>query len=111
MDAKTYQVNQSTLRLRVGDICSSRADVLVSSDDYMLSMGGGVSYALRSAGGSSIETEARKMVPAKAGDVDVTTAGKLHARYIFHAIAIGEWNQQISKEIIVRQATQRALHL
>jgi O-acetyl-ADP-ribose deacetylase (regulator of RNase III) len=51
---RTYQVGVSTLSLECGDITSSKADVLVSSDDSYLTMGGGVSVAIRRAGGQGI---------------------------------------------------------
>jgi O-acetyl-ADP-ribose deacetylase (regulator of RNase III) len=112
MDAKTYQVHRSTITLRIGDICTSRAAVLVSSDDYQLTMGGGVSLALADAAGPTMWQEARKLVPARAGDVVVTSAGKLPARYIFHAITIGPWRQEeVAPDVIVRQATHRAMQL
>jgi O-acetyl-ADP-ribose deacetylase (regulator of RNase III) len=111
MHAKTYQVNRSTITLRLGDICASSADVLVSSDDFSLSMGGGVSMALREAAGAQIFQDAAKLIPARAGDVVVTSAGKLRAKYLFHAVTIGSWDQDVPDGAIVRQATQRAMQL
>ena len=57
---RTYQFGQSTLTLEFGDITTSTAPALVSSDDYYLSMGGGVSRAILRAGGQSIALEAAK---------------------------------------------------
>ncbi|MCC8957131.1 macro domain-containing protein [Bradyrhizobium sp. Pear77] len=106
---RTYRVGDSTLSLVFGDITTSTADVLVSSDDSDLSMGGGVSAAIRRAAGQSIMIEAEKNVPAKLGDVVVTSAGSLKARHVFHAITIGEG--EVSDGDIVANATRRCLKL
>ena len=39
MQSRTYTVGLSSITLRFGDITESGAEALVSSDDYMLSMG------------------------------------------------------------------------
>jgi O-acetyl-ADP-ribose deacetylase (regulator of RNase III) len=79
---KTYLVGKSNLTLEFGDITTSKADVLVSSDDAYLSMGGGVSAAILRAAGQQIITDTSKMVPAKLGDVVLSTAVALTAKYI-----------------------------
>ncbi len=63
MDSRTYEVGKSRITVLFGDITSSAAKVLVSSDDYLLSMSGGVSAAIRMAGGAAITADASKMVP------------------------------------------------
>jgi len=72
---RTYRVGASTLSLQLGDITESKADVLVSSDDCDLTMGGGVSAAIRRRAGQGILLEVAKKIPAKLGDVVVTGAG------------------------------------
>jgi O-acetyl-ADP-ribose deacetylase (regulator of RNase III) len=111
MNSKTYAVGRSRIKLRFGDITQSKAQVLVSSDDYLLSMGGGVSAALRRAGGPAVPADASKMVPAKLGNVVVSSAGDLPARYILHAVTIGESRQEMAPATIVRQTTQHAMQL
>ena len=95
----------------MGDVTESKAEALVSSDDYMLSMGGGVSFALRSAGGPQIAADASKMVPATVGDVVVSSAGDLQAKYILHAVTIGKQRHDMHPGAIVRQASQRAMRV
>ena len=92
---RTYQINNSTITVKFGSIIDSKADVIVSSDDYMLSMGGGVSAAILMAGGKEVFNDARKKVPAALGDVVVTTAGNLPQKYIFHTVTID--GESISK--------------
>ena len=83
----------------------------MSSDDYLLSMGGGVSAAIRRIGGPSVAADASKMVPVWAGDVIVSTAGDLPAKYILHAITIGSQRVGLPPDAIVRQTTQRVMNL
>lgn len=111
MNKRTYKFGVSQLNLEFGDITTSKAQVLVSSDDYFLTMGGGVSEALRRAGGNAIQQDASKKVPAKLGDVVVTTAGTLAAEHIFHAVTIGPGAEEISAETVINLATRRCLEL
>jgi O-acetyl-ADP-ribose deacetylase (regulator of RNase III) len=111
MNSRTYEVGRSTITLLFGDITASKAEALVSSDDYLLSMGGGVSGALRRAGGSQIAADASKMVPAKVGDVVISSAGGLSAKYILHAVTIGPGQAGMEPGVIVRQTSRRAMEL
>lgn len=70
--ARTYQFGRSQLSIRFGDIVAAEAQVIVSSDDYYITMGGGVSAAILNAGGSAIPLDAAKKVPAPLGDVVVS---------------------------------------
>lgn len=111
MITRSYKVGQSEIKLIFGDITQSHADVIVSSDDRRLSMGGGVSRAILKAAGERIADETAKMIPAQPGDVIVTSAGKLPARYVFHAVTIGPRTRELPSGAIVRQATSRVLQL
>jgi O-acetyl-ADP-ribose deacetylase (regulator of RNase III) len=108
---RTYGLGHSTLTLVFGDITKSEASVVVSSDDYYLSMGGGVSAAIRRAGGEAIALDAAKKVPAQLGDVVVTTAGDLPADYIFHAVTIGPHGTRKTADEIVTRAVRKCLQL
>lgn len=106
---RTYKFGKSCLSLEFGDITTSQAQVLVSSDDYYLSMGGGVSRSLLKVGGNAVALDAAKKAPAALGDVVVTTAGALPAQYIFHAVTIGPDGAAASpKEILIR-TTKRCM--
>src|SRR6185503_20247776 len=106
---RTYQVGKSTLTLEFGDITASKADVLVSSDDSQLTMGGGVSAAIRRAAGQGILLEVAKNIPARLGDVVVTGGGALPAKHVFHAITIGE--SEATASDVVTRATHRSMKL
>jgi O-acetyl-ADP-ribose deacetylase (regulator of RNase III) len=112
-DRRTYQFGESRLTLEFGTITTSKAQALVSSDDYYLSMGGGVSAALLRAGGPAIARHAAKLVPLAVGDVAVTTAGDLPARYLFHAVTRGPGGRAapVTPAAIVERATARCIDL
>ncbi|WHZ28298.1 MAG: putative GTPase [Nitrospira sp.] len=107
--SRTYKFHDSYLTLTFGDITTSDAEVLVSSDDYKLTMSGGVSRAIRQAGGNAIPLDAAKMTPATLGDVVVTTAGTLPARYIFHAVTIGPSTTSMTPSQVLQKVTKRCL--
>lgn len=77
MEPRTYKFNKSTLTVKFGNIIDSQAEVIVSSDDCYVTMGGGVSRAILNAGGKAIIKDAQKMAHVPLGDVIATTAGKL----------------------------------
>ena len=58
MNSRTYAVGRSKITLLFGDTTTSQAEALVSSDDYLLSMGGGVSAAIRRVGGPHVAADA-----------------------------------------------------
>ena len=62
MESRAYIFNKSTLTVKFGNILESQAEVIVSSDDSHVSMGGGVSRAILKAGGMSIMSDAQKMI-------------------------------------------------
>ncbi len=84
----TNRIGNSEIKVIHGDICNSKCEVIVSSDDSRLSQGGGVSYAIARAGGEDICRQAEKLTPVDLGGVAVTTAGNLPQKYIFHAVTI-----------------------
>lgn len=87
---KEYYINNSTIKIIFGNILDSRAEVIVSSDDCDITMGGGVSMAIRCKEGTdAIRNDVKKNVPADIGDVVVSTAGTLPQKNIFHVITIG----------------------
>jgi serine/threonine protein kinase len=77
------------LKILHGNIVQQEVDAIVSSNDEYLSMGGGVSAAIRNAAGSAlIFGETRKYVPVRLGRVVVTSAGQMKARFVFHGVTL-----------------------
>lgn len=89
MEPRKYYYNNSTLTIIFDDILHSKAEVIVSSDDTAVDMVGGLSGAIRKAGGDYIRTDAQKKRPTQVGDVIVSTSGNLeHQKYIFHCLTV-----------------------
>ena len=86
---KEYHINNSSISIYFGNILQTKADVIVSSDDTNITMGGGVSGAIRREEGTgAISQDVNKKTPAEVGDVIVSTAGSLPQMYIFHVITL-----------------------
>lgn len=85
---RTYKYNNSELVIRFGDITESKTDVIVCSDDYMMTASGGASAAIRNACGNVVLHDIQKKVNAELGDVVVTTAGNLPHKFLFHCITV-----------------------
>ncbi|TYP56727.1 macro domain-containing protein [Thermosediminibacter litoriperuensis] len=99
------------MKVVIGDITKAEADVIVNAANGLGPMGGGVALAIKKAGGKVIEDEAvrvcREMDP-QPGDVYVTTAGGLKAKYVFHAVTMKKPAEPSSVEI-VRKCLQSLL--
>src|SRR3954471_6517573 len=91
-----------------GDITKIKADAVVNAANSRGEMGGGVSGALRQAGGSEIEKEAMSRAPIPVGEAIFTTAGTLPFKGIVHAPTM-EQPAQTTTVDKVRKATLAAL--
>ncbi|MBR5860166.1 MAG: TIR domain-containing protein [Bacteroidaceae bacterium] len=102
MEPRKYRFNNSTLTIVFGNIMTSKSEVIVSSDDTHISMGGGISGCILRAGGENIRKDAQKKLPALLGDVIVSTAGNLeYQKYIFHCLTIDyKNNNEFYKEYL-----------
>lgn len=109
--SRNYVYGQSQLTIEYGDITTATTDALVSTDDWRLSMSGGVAAAIMRAAGSQLVTDAAKAVPAALGSVVVTSGGMLPARYVFHAITIGETHAEKPPRAVIASATRACLRL
>ena len=95
MNSRKYYYNNSTMTIVFGNILDSKAEVIVSSDDTGISMAGGISGAIRKAGGEIIREDAQKKLPAQVGDVIVSTSGSLvHQKYVFHCLSLNFENKK-----------------
>jgi O-acetyl-ADP-ribose deacetylase (regulator of RNase III) len=82
--------NGRRLRLLKGDITRIPADAIVNAANAALAGGGGVDGAIHRAGGPVIMLELDRIRAAigrcPAGSAVVTGAGRLPARFVFHAV-------------------------
>jgi O-acetyl-ADP-ribose deacetylase (regulator of RNase III) len=77
------------LKVLCGDIVDQKVDAVVSSDDEDLTMGSGVSAAIRTAAGPRMVEEAHRLIPVRVGRAAVTSAGEMPARFVIHGITLG----------------------
>src|SRR5712692_3132089 len=82
----THTINGVTLALLQGDIVKVHADAIVNAANSALAGGGGVDGAIHRAGGPGIMEACHKIGGCPTGSTVATTAGKLNAKYVFHAV-------------------------
>lgn len=74
------------IELVLGDLATERVDAVVLPANPELLPGGGASGALHRAGGPEIAAECAALGGCPTGDARATTAGRLPARYVVHAV-------------------------
>jgi O-acetyl-ADP-ribose deacetylase len=84
------KIGQTSIEIQRGDISQANVDAVVNAANNHLWMGAGVAGALKRAGGSEIESEAISKGPIEIGEAIVTRGGKLRAKYVIHAAAMGQ---------------------
>jgi serine/threonine-protein kinase len=100
-----FRLGECEIDFRVGDIASAHADGIVSSAHDHMRMQSGVGEALRLRGGDAIEEEAMRAGEQPLGACVATSAGKLEAKKVLHAVSA--WNEVSC----VGRASQRAFLL
>jgi O-acetyl-ADP-ribose deacetylase (regulator of RNase III) len=109
------------IELRQGDI-SNQADIdaIVNAANTELWLGSGVAGAIARRGGPEVEREAVAQGPIRLGEAVGTTAGNLPNKFVIHAAAMGNREQDRavpkrpgtgSSEAIIREATMNSLRL
>lgn len=85
-------VSGTWVNLVQADIVTVPADVIVNAANAALAGGGGVDGAIHRAAGPALHEECRQLpflqpgVRCPTGEVRTTSAGRLHARYVVHAV-------------------------
>jgi O-acetyl-ADP-ribose deacetylase (regulator of RNase III) len=81
-------VGDSTLELHQGDITLEEVDAIVNAANSHLAGGGGVDGAIHRRGGPAIMAETGAKYPdgCPTGSAVISTAGKLKAKFVIHAV-------------------------
>src|SRR6266699_388164 len=106
----TRTINGVTLALMRGNIVEVQADAIVNAANSGLRGGGGVDGAIHRAGGPSIMEECRKIGGCPTGEAVVTPAGRLPAKYVFHAVG-PIYNGSLDDQRLLASAYQSCLNL
>ena len=103
------KINQTVLELVEGDITEADTEAIVNAANEALVLGGGVAGAIRTKGGPAIQNECDKIGPTVVGCAVKTTAGRLKAQYVIHAVGprMGEGDEDAK----LRSATLSSLAL
>ena len=103
------KIKNTVIELAQGDITELNADAIVNAANSKLQHGGGVAWAIVNKGGYSIQKESDKLGFCPVGNAVITTAGKLKAKYVIHAVGprMGEGDEDAK----LKSATLSALKL
>jgi O-acetyl-ADP-ribose deacetylase len=107
----TRTINGVTLALLQGNIVEIKADAIVNAANSALAGGGGVDGAIHYAGGPSIMEACREIGGCPTGSAVATTAGRLSAKYVFHAVGPIYSGYDAEDERLLRSAYQSCLDL
>ena len=95
------------IRLVEGDIAAQDVDAIVNAANSELWMGSGVAGAIKRAGGQEVEDEAVALGPIPIGEAATTAAGRLRAKYVIHAAAMGP--NLVTGAHQIRESTRNSL--
>lgn len=103
------KIGETAVELVKGDITDLEVDVIVNAANSSLKMGGGVAGAILRKGGRVIQEECDRIGYCPVGGAVITSAGKLKARYVIHAVGprMGEGDEDNK----LRNATLSSLEL
>ncbi len=103
------QVGKLSVELVKGDITELNTDAIVNAANSRLQHGAGVAGAIVNKGGYVIQRESDKLKFCPVGNAVITTAGKLKAKYVIHAV--GPVNGEGNEDAKLKSATLSALKL
>ncbi len=107
------QFGSCRIELAQGDITRQQVDAIVNAANHVLMVGGGVDGAIHRAAGPSLMEETRVKFPdgCPTGSAVVTSAGRLRAKFVFHAVG-PIWRGGVGGEAdLLASAYRRCLEL
>lgn len=102
-------INNGLVEIVQGDIADQDTEAIVNAANNHLWMGAGVAGAIKRKGGDEIEREAVAQGPVEIGRAVLTSGGKLKAKKVIHAAAMGQDLRTDAKK--VKEATRNSLQL
>lgn len=105
--------NGKVIKVILGDITEEETDAIVNAANSHLKHGGGVAGAIVRKGGKIIQEESDRIGYCPVGKAVHTSAGKLKAKYVIHAVGPrwGEGNEEEKLRSAVRSALEVATQL
>ena len=106
-------INECQLELVQGDITDQVVDVIVNAANPHLAGGGGVDGAIHRRGGPEIMKETRRRYPdgCPTGTAVISTAGRLAAKYVVHAVGPVWHGGEMGEATQLASAYRRSLEL
>ena len=106
-------IGNATIELCQGDITLQQVDAIVNAANSRLAGGGGVDGAIHRRGGPEImrDTDARYPEGCPTGSAVISTAGKLAAKYVIHAVGPVWSGGQRGEADLLAGAYRRSLEL
>lgn len=84
------RIGMGELKIVQGDITEQTTEAIVNAANNHLWMGGGVAGAIKRKGGEELEREAVAQGPIEVGQAVMTSGGRLRAKWVIHAAAMGQ---------------------
>ena len=99
------------LTVVLGDLTEQSVDAIVNAANSSLLGGGGVDGSIHRAGGPEIGRACRQLGGCETGDAKATTAGRLPARWVVHAVGPVWRGGQAGEHDLLASAHRRSLEV
>ncbi len=105
------KIGNTRLTLVQGDITVQQVDAIVNAANAALRGGGGVDGAIHRAGGPDIMAECRRIDGCPTGEAVRTTAGRLPANHVIHAVGPIWTSGNVGEPDLLASAYRRSLQV
>ena len=105
------KIGNTRLTLVQGDITVQQVDAIVNAANAALRGGGGVDGAIHRAGGPDIMAECRRIGGCPTGEAVRTTAGRLPANHVIHAVGPIWTSGNVGEPDLLASAYRRSLEV